>query len=67
MKLKMEYEPNSFNHFDVLKKQKLVRLIHILASNLRCNWEACLGLKIITESQNKFWYEKSVKQDTTPT
>ena len=36
----MEYDPNSFNNYDFLKKQNLVRLIRILASNLRCNRKA---------------------------
>ena len=36
----MEYKPNSFNNYDFLKKQNLVRLICILASNVLCNWKA---------------------------
>ena len=36
----MEYELNSFVDYDFLKKQNLVRLIRIIATNLRCNWEA---------------------------
>ena len=36
----MEFEPNSFNSYDFLKKQNLVRLICILASNLCCKWKA---------------------------
>ena len=36
----MEFEPNSFNDYDFLKKQNLVRLIRILASNLCYKWKA---------------------------
>ena len=36
----MEYKLNSFNNYDFLKKQNLVRLIRILASNLRFNQKA---------------------------
>ena len=39
-KIKKEYEPNSFNDYDFLKKQNLVTLIRVIASNLHCNWEA---------------------------
>ena len=43
----MEYEPNSFVDYNFKKKKNLVRLIHIIAANLCCNWEAFPGAENI--------------------
>ena len=36
----MEYKPNSFVDYEIFFKKNLVTLIRVIASNLRCNWEA---------------------------
>ena len=57
----MEYEPNSFVDYEFLKKQNLVRLIRIIATNLRCNWEALPWTEKIYDMAKQIFVSKICK------
>ena len=60
----MEYEPNEIVDYDFLKKQNLVTLIRIIASSLRCNWEALPWAEKTYGIEKQIFVCKFVKQDT---